>query len=69
LISFASGGYCSIGEYRISGTSNPVIDSSRNIRWHTYYTENLNLGSLTATRWVAAYDASGTYLGKIPIIP
>jgi hypothetical protein len=59
----------SMAEYQVLGSTNPVIDSSRNFRFHTYYTENLDLGSLTATRWIPAYDASGNYLGKIPVIP
>lgn len=70
FISFSgAGGYINGPEYRVQGNANPVIDSSRNLRWHTYYTENLDLSTLTATRWVPAYNASGYYLGKIPIIP
>jgi len=56
-------------EYRVLGSTYPVIDSNRRFRWHEYYTENLVLANLTATRWVAAYDSAGNYLGKIPIIP
>jgi len=34
-----------------------------------YQVENLVLGNLTATKWIAAYDSFGNWLGKIPIIP
>jgi len=67
LISLGAGAYVAVNEYRIS--SNVVIDSSANFRWANVYNENLDLGNLTATKWVPAYDSSGTYLGKIPIIP
>ena len=69
-ISFTgASGYADMPEYRVNGSSNPVVDANRNLRWHTVYTENLVLSGLTATRWVPAYDAAGNYLGKIPIIP
>lgn len=46
-----------------------VVDSNRRIRWWEVYPETIALGSITINRWVPAYDSSGNYMGKIPIIP
>jgi hypothetical protein len=62
-----SGSYLNAGELRLGGSV--VIDSSRNVRWFGVYNETIALGGITINQWIAAYNSSGSYIGKIPIIP
>lgn len=62
-----SGSYSDFREYRRN--SQLCIDSFGHFRWPVINTENIPLGSVTATQWVPAYNLAGNYVGKIPIIP
>jgi hypothetical protein len=60
-----------------SGTSGAYIDFSGSnsylkadqIRWNQVFNETIFLGGVTISKWAAVYGPTGTYLGKMPIIP
>ncbi len=63
----AFGSFANFYEFRQNGVTK--IDGNGLYRHSTWFSENLNLGTLVAARWFPAYDSNGSYLGKVPIIP
>jgi hypothetical protein len=61
------GAYVDFPSYKAGSVT--MIDENRNYRFYNVNTENLVLSGLTATKWIPAYDSSGNWIGKIPIIP
>ncbi|GIU76772.1 MAG: hypothetical protein KatS3mg005_0010 [Bryobacteraceae bacterium] len=58
--------YASVQQLSVQGQIR--IDTFGRLRWPEVFNENIFLGGITSTKWVAAYDGAGYFVGKIPLI-